>query len=93
MNPLLISTILGVTTGYVGNKSGPRKSEIVVHLGAEYFGISKSQLDEEIEISLEEERNGKLMLCLWMKEANRISYLTPPKGVLKNSSWSWLAVS
>lgn len=46
--------------GFVGNKNGPRKSEIVAKLGNHYFGISKTALAEEIEIYLEEERSGEV---------------------------------
>ena len=41
--------------GYVGNTRGPRKSEIVAKLGNEYFGISKQQLYDEVQLYLEEE--------------------------------------
>jgi hypothetical protein len=44
--------------GYIGNLAGPRKSEVVARLGAEYFGISEFQLAAEIEDYTDEERRG-----------------------------------
>ncbi len=46
--------------GYLGNRNGPAKSEIVSRLGNAYFGISDLELAEEIEIYLEEEGNGEV---------------------------------
>lgn len=46
--------------GFVGNKGGPRKSVIASQLGAAYFGISESELAEEIEIYIEEEYHGEI---------------------------------
>lgn len=34
---------------YVGNRRGPRESEIVRRLGAAYFGISEAALEDEID--------------------------------------------
>ena len=33
---------------YVGNKDGPRESEIIDRLGAAYFGITQAALEDEI---------------------------------------------
>lgn len=44
--------------GFVGSRTGPRKSEIVRKLGTGYFGISKVELETEIEIYREEEFRG-----------------------------------
>ncbi|MFA7419575.1 MAG: hypothetical protein WCZ90_07800 [Melioribacteraceae bacterium] len=46
--------------GFVGNRKGPRKSEIVSKLGATYFGISGLELAKEIELYIEEERAGEI---------------------------------
>lgn len=43
---------------YIGNRQGPRKSDIVQKLGPDYFGISPQKLDVEIDLYLEDEANG-----------------------------------
>ncbi len=43
---------------FVGNKKGPRKSEIVQKLGPEYFGISMAELAVEIQLYRDDEFNG-----------------------------------
>lgn len=43
---------------FVGNKNGPRKSEIVQKLGPEYFGISIAELAVEIQLYQDDEFNG-----------------------------------
>ena len=42
----------------VGNRKGPRKSEIVQKLGPEYFGISIKQLEAEIQLYWDDKFNG-----------------------------------
>jgi hypothetical protein len=44
--------------GFVGSKTGPRKSKIVGKLGPAYFGISKAALEGEIELYRDEEFRG-----------------------------------
>ena len=44
--------------GFVGNKQGPRKSEIIATLGPEYFGISMDELEVDIRLLQEEEAEG-----------------------------------
>ena len=43
---------------FIGNRNGPRKSEVVARLGASYFGISPGQLAVEIELYQEDEARG-----------------------------------
>lgn len=43
---------------FVGNKKGPRKSEIVQDLGSEYFGISEEELAVEIQLYRDDEFDG-----------------------------------
>lgn len=43
---------------FVGNRRGPRKSEIVQKLGPEYFGISMEELAVEIQLYRDDEFNG-----------------------------------
>ncbi len=43
---------------FVGNKKGPRKSEIVQKLGPAYFGISAEAFEAEIELYREDESDG-----------------------------------
>ena len=45
---------------YVGNRQGPRKSDIVRRLGPGYFGISPEELDREIEFYLADESTGEV---------------------------------
>ena len=44
--------------GFVGTRSGPRKSEIVAKLGPGYFGITPDQLAVEIDFYQEDELQG-----------------------------------
>jgi len=46
--------------GYVGNRKGPRKSQIAEKLGAAYFGITGDQLAREIEDYEDEESKGEV---------------------------------
>jgi hypothetical protein len=43
---------------FVGNREGPKKSEIVQKLGPDYFGISMEELEVEIQLYLDDEFNG-----------------------------------
>lgn len=43
---------------FVGNRKGPRKSEIVQKLGPDYFGISTEGLEAEIQLYRDDEFNG-----------------------------------
>lgn len=45
---------------YVGNLNGPKKSEIVSHLGPDYFDITVEQLEDEIQIYIDEERQNEV---------------------------------
>lgn len=45
---------------YIGNKDGPRESEIVERLGAEYFGISESDLESDVAWYTDEEVRGEV---------------------------------
>lgn len=47
-----------IQMGFVGNLNGPRKSDILEQLGAEFFGISFEAFYQEVEINLDEEREG-----------------------------------
>lgn len=42
---------------FVGNRRGPRKSEIVQKLGPDYFGISMEELEAEIQRYRNDEYN------------------------------------
>lgn len=46
--------------GFISNQNGPRKSEIVLKLGCEYFGITPEELSDEINSYIEEENRGKV---------------------------------
>ena len=43
---------------FVGNRRGPRKSDIVQKLGPDYFGITAEQLEAEIQLYRDDEFNG-----------------------------------
>jgi len=43
---------------FVGNKDGPRKSEIVQKPGPDYFGISMEELETDIQLYRDDEYNG-----------------------------------
>ena len=43
---------------FVGNRKGPRKSEIVQKLGPDYFGISMEELEAEIQLYRDDEFHG-----------------------------------
>ena len=45
---------------FLGNKNGPRESEIVENLGPEYFGINWERLENEIEWYKEGERRNEV---------------------------------
>ena len=45
---------------YVGNRQGPRESDIILRLGPSYFGITQETLEAEIEWHLEEEARGEI---------------------------------
>lgn len=45
---------------FVGNKKGPRKSEIVQKLGPQYFGVSMGELDIEIQLYRDDKFNGEV---------------------------------
>lgn len=45
---------------YVGNRNGPRESEIVARLGATYFGISPEELDAEIQLYRDDEEDDEV---------------------------------
>ena len=43
---------------FVGNRKGPRKSEIAQKLGPDYFGISMEKFEAEIQLYRDDEYNG-----------------------------------
>lgn len=66
--------------GFVGSRTGPRKSEIVAKLGAEYFGISKAALEAEIEIYRDEEFRGVVDPIYEDDSGRRYLIFRAPKG-------------
>ncbi len=42
---------------FIGNRKGPRKSEIVQKLGPDYFGISIEKLNADIQLYRDDEYN------------------------------------
>lgn len=50
---------------YLGNRKGPRESEIVQRLGNEYFGITPAQLASDIDMFEDSERRNEVQpVCL-----------------------------
>lgn len=68
--------------GYVGNKNGPRKSQIAAKLGAAYFGITDDQLAREIEDYEDEEAAGEVDPVLRDSQGRWfLRFLAPGGGV------------
>jgi len=55
---------------FVGNRTGPRKSEILSRLGPEYFGITGDELEYEIEQCRQDERDG-VVDCVFVDSNSR----------------------
>ena len=67
---------------FVGNRKGPRKSEIVQKLGADYFGISMEQLETEIQLYRDDEYNDIVDSVYVDKEGRYfIKFNAPDAGV------------
>ena len=45
---------------FIGNRHGPRKSDVVARLGPSYFGISRDELEVEIELYKDDEFRGQV---------------------------------
>jgi len=66
--------------GFVGNKRGSRKSDIVAKLGADYFGISMEALDAELEEYLAEEGKGEVDAVYVDKDGRHYLLFYAPNG-------------
>ncbi len=60
--------------GFVGNKYGPKKSDILLKLGNEFFGLSDEEFKQEIEDNINEEWNKNnpdlIIDPVWLDENN-----------------------
>ena len=65
---------------FIGNKKGPRKSEIVQKLGPDYFGISMEKLEVEIQLHREDEFNGLVDPVYVDKDGRHFIKLYDPNG-------------
>jgi len=65
---------------FVGNKNGPRKSEIVEKLGPDYFGISMEQLEVELQLYRDDEFNGVVDPVYMDKEGRHFINFKSPSG-------------
>ncbi|HUU18251.1 MAG TPA: hypothetical protein VMW72_13965 [Sedimentisphaerales bacterium] len=65
---------------FVGNRRGPRKSEIVQKLGPDYFGISMDQLEAEIQLYRNDEFNGLFDPVYVDKEERHFIIFNAPNG-------------
>jgi phosphoglucomutase len=65
---------------FVGNKKGPRKSQIVQKLGPDYFGISTAELQVEIDLYLDDERDGIVDPVYVDKQGRHFIVFNAPNG-------------
>ncbi len=65
---------------FVGNRKGPRKSEIVQKLGPDYFGISMEELEAEIQLYRDDEFNDLVDPVYVDKEGCHFIVLNAPNG-------------
>jgi len=65
---------------FVGNRKGPRKSEIVQKLGPDYFGISMGELEAEIQLYRDDEFNGLVDPVYVDKEGRHFIKFNAPNG-------------
>ena len=85
--PLLFPDGKGWITGshmaFIGNRTGPRESEIVDKLGCSYFGITPAQLEYDIELWQESERGRAVEVRAVHVDENGqpYIYLTQANGV------------
>jgi len=65
---------------FVGNREGPRKSEIVRKLGPDYFGISREELEDEIQLYRDDEFNDIVDPVCVDKEGRHFIKFDAPNG-------------
>jgi hypothetical protein len=66
--------------GFIGNRKGPRMSEILLKLGPDYFGISMEKLERDIELNWEEEYHGLVDPVYVDKDGRRFLKFYAPNG-------------
>ena len=69
--------------GFIGNKKGPRMSEILLKLGPDYFSISMEKLEHEIELNWEEEYHGLVDPVYVDKDGRRFLKFYAPNGTVQ----------
>jgi len=65
---------------FVGNKEGPRKSEIILKLGSSYFGISGDALEEDLVDLQEDEAHGDIAPVYVDNEGRHFIIFKAPNG-------------
>jgi len=65
---------------FVGNRKGPRKSEIVQKLGPDYFGISIEKLNADIQLYRDDEYNDIVDSVYVDKEGRHFIEFYAPNG-------------
>ena len=68
---------------FVGNRRGPRKSEIVQKLGPDYFGISMEELEVEIQLYRGDEFNGLVDPVYVDKDGRHFIKFNAPNGSIQ----------
>ena len=66
--------------GFIGNRKGPRMSEIILKLGPDYFGTSMEKLEQDIELNWEEEYHGLVDPVYVDKDGRRFLKFHAPNG-------------
>jgi hypothetical protein len=64
----------------IGNRKGPRKSEIVQKPGPDYFGISMEELDVEFQLYRDDEFNGLVDPAYVDKDGRHSIEFNAPNG-------------
>ncbi|MBN1352431.1 hypothetical protein JXJ21_23740 [candidate division KSB1 bacterium] len=76
--------------GYIGNASGPKKSELLIHLGHKYFGITIGKLKEDIYENRKDEDEGIVDEVHVDKNGEPYINLIVPERNLIKKAWNKL---
>jgi hypothetical protein len=70
---------------FVGNRTGPRQSQIIRRLGREYFGCSAEALEEDISDHIRSEDSGEVV-PVHVDDSGQpyLVFLSPTPGVLQH---------
>ena len=65
---------------FIGNKDGPRQSDIIERLGPDYFGITPTQLADDADFCRDEESRGEVMPVLCGDDGQYYLLFSGPGG-------------